>query len=217
MAGLAVITLFTTLPFAHRARDYYNINNHSFGGRKFTAEIQVGSLYVIYLQALGLFVLGILVIGSILGGVMASAMMGHPGIAATFKPGSHAPLPPFMFAVFFLLGAIYLLTFLFISTFVRTKTLNLALTSTVLEGGLAFESTLSPLAMTWLLASNLLVTLLTLGLMYPWAMVRQQRYIVDHIGVFGPTDLDGFTSTIASQRGAIGEEVAGFFDIDFGL
>ena len=29
--ALAVATLFTILPFSHRARDYYNINNHSFG------------------------------------------------------------------------------------------------------------------------------------------------------------------------------------------
>ena len=30
------ITLFTTLPLGHRARDYYNINNHSFGGKCFS-------------------------------------------------------------------------------------------------------------------------------------------------------------------------------------
>ena len=63
----------------------------------------------------------------------------------------------------------------------------------------------------------LVVTLVTLGLMYPWALVRQQRYVVQRIAVSGPSDLQGFVSTAASQQGAIGEEVAGFFDIDFGL
>ena len=44
------ITLFTILPFSHRARDYYNINNHSFGQDAFKAEIPVGQLYQIYLM-----------------------------------------------------------------------------------------------------------------------------------------------------------------------
>jgi uncharacterized membrane protein YjgN (DUF898 family) len=104
-----------------------------------------------------------------------------------------------------------------VGTFVTTMTFNLAVSSSKLDDRFVLESTLSPLAMTWIVASNLAVTVLTLGLMYPWALVRQKRYVVENLFVTGPDDAEGFVSTAASQSGAIGEEVAGFFDIDFGL
>lgn len=41
---LAVITLFIALPFAHRARDYYTINNHRYGTAPFRAEFSAAPL-----------------------------------------------------------------------------------------------------------------------------------------------------------------------------
>ncbi len=71
--------------------------------------------------------------------------------------------------------------------------------------------------MTWILISNALLTLLTLGLMYPWARVRRARYMAECITVIGPADIDAFQSLPVPSGNAIGEEVASFFDIDFGL
>jgi uncharacterized membrane protein YjgN (DUF898 family) len=116
-----------------------------------------------------------------------------------------------------LVSVVYIGTILFISAFIGTMTFNLALNSTQLADTVMLESKLSPITMTWIVVSNLFVVLVTLGLMYPWAHVRQSRYMVEHLAIVGPNNLDGFVSTAASQSGAIGEEVASFFDIDFGL
>ncbi|HEY5347200.1 MAG TPA: YjgN family protein, partial [Rhizomicrobium sp.] len=77
---LAFITLFTTLPLAHRARDYYNINNHSFGGKAFETVIPGGRIYLIYLLGVVIYIGGFLAIGL----AIASAMGG-----ISFIPGSH--------------------------------------------------------------------------------------------------------------------------------
>jgi uncharacterized membrane protein YjgN (DUF898 family) len=206
---LAAITLFTTLPLSHRARDYYNINNHSFGGKQFEAKIPAGKLYMIYLLALAA------IIGAV---ILVVAIAISSGIAAGFKPGGHGTPPPTVLApAIVAFGALYLAVFFFLAAFIGTMTFNLALNSTSLDEKFQLEATLSPFAMVWIAFSNLALTLLTLGLFYPWARVRQTRYVASHIALTGDDDAEGFTATAVDQRGAIGEEVASFFDIDFGL
>jgi uncharacterized membrane protein YjgN (DUF898 family) len=114
-------------------------------------------------------------------------------------------------------GILYVVVLLFLGVFIGTMTFNLALNSTQLDEKFKLESTLSPFAMVWIAFSNLVLTLLTIGLFYPWARVRQVRYTAGHMALTGADDGDGFTSSPAGARGAIGEEVASFFDIDFGL
>jgi len=52
-----VLTLGGVWPLAHRARDYYFINNHSFGGKRFATKFAGWSIYKIYLISLGLLFL----------------------------------------------------------------------------------------------------------------------------------------------------------------
>lgn len=206
-----VLSLGTLVPLAHRARDYYIINNHRYGGKNFAAVIPGGRLYLIYLAAIGIFFAGIVLMGCVVAG------LGGIQILAGLKPHAGQPLPPAIIPLLMVMFLVYFVTLIFVSSFLQTMSFNLALNHTRLGSDYAMEATLSPIAVTWIIASNVIVTLLTLGLMYPWAHVRQTRYTVDHLAISGPSDLDGFVSAAGSQQGAIGEEVAGFFDIDFGL
>lgn len=205
---LAAITLFTTLPLAHRARDYYNINNHSFGGKAFVANIPGGSLYLIYLLGLVLYA------GGLGFAIMVAA---RSGLLAAFVPGSHhAPhitfSPMIVFAIL-----VYVVIVLVVPVLLHTLTFNLALNNTRFGDAFQMESSLSPLAMVWIVVSNLVLTLVTLGLLYPWARVRQTRYRADHIAVTGLGDINDLTSNVDGTPSAVGEEIASFFDIDFGL
>jgi uncharacterized membrane protein YjgN (DUF898 family) len=107
--------------------------------------------------------------------------------------------------------------FLGVPTFIGAMTFNLALNNTRLGDGFKFESNLSPDRLTWIILSNLLLTAATLGLLYPWARVRRARYMADCITVVGPADIDDFASAPVKPGSAVGEEVASFFDVDFGL
>ncbi|HEX4635874.1 MAG TPA: YjgN family protein [Rhizomicrobium sp.] len=200
---LAAITLFTTYPLARRARDQFNINNHSFGGKYFHAEIPGAAMYGIYLTGLFIF-------------------LGFLAVAAVLYAGLHTqPLnlknPATMVPLVIVFGGVYAFSMLFLMTFIGTKVFNLAVSRTALAERFQFESALSPLYMTWLTFSNLLLTLATLGLFYPWARVSVARYWVEQLAVTGPQEMDEFMSDVVSGQGAIGEEVASFFDIDIGL
>jgi uncharacterized membrane protein YjgN (DUF898 family) len=201
---LAAVTLFTTLPLAHRARDYYIINNRRFGGKEFAAEIPGAKIYGIYGMAL-LFILASITVDLIAAGVI----FGTTG----FKPNNRVGLALTTGVIL----AIYVVVFLFVSIYVSTRTFNLALNSTRLNESLRFEATLSPWRMVWIAMSNLVLVLVSLGLLYPWARIRSTRYMAGEIALIGTPNMGDFTGAGASSQGVIGEEVASFFDIDLGL
>jgi len=199
---LAAVTLFTTLPFAHRARDYYNINNHNFGETAFNAAIPVGKLYKIYLVGLALMI-GAFVVAMLPYGLLTGTRAQVGGMPWTLTIGATS-----LVAIVLVLG---------IPTFIGAMTLNLALNNTRLGTSFKFESSLSPDRLTWIVISNMLATAVTLGLLYPWGRVRRARYLATCITAIGPADVADFRSTFAPAGNAVGEEIAGFFDIDFGL
>ena len=203
---LVGFTLGTTIPLARRARVQYNINNHTFGGRYFDVRIPGRNMYRIYLKALLIF-LGFVAIGSILY-FSASSLFTAMNWA---KPSEKNPLVT-------LAGVgLYLGIFLFMTTYVGTEILNQALNRTTLSTRYSFEATISTFRMIGLVFGNLLLMLVTLGLYYPWAHVRTVRYLTSNIAVTGGSDIEGFTSDLVLGQGAIGEEVASFFDVDVGF
>jgi uncharacterized membrane protein YjgN (DUF898 family) len=200
---LACFTLFTTLPLAHRARDYYSINNRRFGGQSFAAEIPGRKIYGIY--GMGL----LFIVGAIVAAIAMAAIFAATGLKADNRAG-----------VGLLAGAsvaVYMAEFLFVSVYVSTRTFNLALNHTTLNGSIRFESTLSPWRMIWIAYSNLVLVLVSVGLLYPWARIRSTRYAAAHIAMIGTPEMSDFSGTLTGSQGVIGEEVASFFDLDLGL
>ena len=198
----AIVTLFIALPFAHRARDYYNINNHSYGSTPFRAKIPVGNLYTIYLLGLVIVV-----------GVAVAAM----AVTTAIEIIMHTPGASLMAPIAATSITVYALGFLTIPTAIAALTINLALNNTNLGDDIRFESSLSPIRMIWIVASNLLLTVISLGLLYPWARVRMARYRAGCITVLSSADIDKFAAPLVKSGSAVGEEIANFLDIDFGL
>jgi uncharacterized membrane protein YjgN (DUF898 family) len=203
---LVVVTLGTTIPLARRARVQYHINNHTFGGRYFDAQLPGRSMYGIYLSALGMLV-GFAAVAGILFFIAYSLATAR----SASLPFGNNPV------IGVLVSGIYLCIFLCMTTFVQTKVLNLALNHASLSVRYKFHATLSVTKMIDLVFGNLFLMLVTLGLYYPWARVRTVEYMIENIAVTGGSDIEEFTSDLVTGQGAIGEEVANFFDVDLGL
>lgn len=203
---LAVITLGTTYPLARRARTQFHINNHSFGGKEFDVEIPGRAMYKIYFKALLILLacmVAILFVTALLAGT-AVVMSGSE------KAADHA-------LVTVPTTAAWMAAVLLVLTYTSTRVFNLAISLMTLAGRYKFESSLSVSRLIGLVFSNLLLTLVTLGLFYPWARVRMAKYVTAKLAVTGSADTDAFTSELVGGQGAIGEEIAGFFDVDVGL
>jgi uncharacterized membrane protein YjgN (DUF898 family) len=203
---LGVLTLGALMPLARRVGDYYYVNNHSFGGRPFRTGFTAWRIYAIFLigaaVGLGLFA----VAGS------AAAII-VPLLPPHYKPGPHDPI---MLTVFVFV-ALFELVFIATGIVVATMVFNLVVRNTVLDGRHKLRSRIQPLVVAWIAITNVFLMLVTLGIYYPWALVRLYRYRVARMALEAQSDLDEFVSESFGTQSAVGEEIAGFFDLDFGL
>ena len=77
-----------------------------------------------------------------------------------------------------------------------------------------FHSTITVGRLLLLKLGNLLLLVVTLGLGWPWVMVRNIRFTFRHLTVEGPLDLAGIQQE-AQVASATGEALAGFLDTGF--
>lgn len=83
---------------------------------------------------------------------------------------------------------------------------NEILNGTTITGGHRLESRLSPLRYVWIIVSGLLVASAALTLAYPWARVRQYRYLMQNITLLAAPGLDEAVSNQQNAPGSFGGE-----------
>ena len=94
---------------------------------------------------------------------------------------------------------------------------NLAWSNTTLPG-LTIRSTLPATAFVRMQITNMLWTVLTLGLYRPFAVVRLYRFRLTHLALCVDGDFDTRAATVARARaGAVGEGATDLFGIDIAL
>ena len=81
----------------------------------------------------------------------------------------------------------------------------------------SFGSTLALGRYAFIAITNVLVVLLTLGLMSPWAKVRMAQYVASQTTVSANGSLDDYTSSVQSSSGVIGSEFMDMEGVDVGL
>ncbi len=206
----AAIALFFLIPFTRRVHDYFYINHHSFGGRAFQTKFSAGRIYAIYLIGFIVIVALLLCVIGASAGLVVLATRAH-----NYLGKFNIPIGPenFSLIVFVLFG----LGAAFVTTFVTTLVTNLSISNTVLEGGFKLSSRASGLRVAWIVVTNAILIVATLGLFYPFGRVRLARYRMQKYALTAQGDLDGFTAEALQAQNAIGEEIAGFFDFGFGL
>lgn len=70
----------------------------------------------------------------------------------------------------------------------------------------------------WIIFTNMLMVIFTLGMARPWAKVREVRYIANNTWIDATdTDIDSYLTQKQDKQSAIGEEVGDVFDVDVGI
>jgi len=205
VAGL--LTLFL-LPAARGVWDRFRVNHLSFGGRMFRAEYSPARMFTIFATGFVLIV-GVLVvmIGATMGVMVFTTRM-HD-VAQHFI----VPVDPTSFSQVFTL--LFGTCAFFIAVFVMQMANNLTLTHTVIEGGHRIVSKASPSRVALIVMSNTVLTVLTLGLFWPFAKVRLARYRMSQTSVIAMGDLDAFANEALEMQSTMGREISGL--MEFGL
>ncbi len=182
-----------------RNRKEFVVNSHRLGDAFFKFESKIGPFYAAYLLS-GLMVFGVVAIGGFITNYLTSKNSGH---AATMSQ-----LVPF----FILYGA----ALFFSKHYVYARLFNHIWSHTRLDNH-SFKANLSVSGWLKLQAGNLVATIFSLGLLYPWAAVRSTHYTLASLR-FVPSQPIEKISRLGDREGsAIGETAAEFVGLDFGL
>jgi uncharacterized membrane protein YjgN (DUF898 family) len=199
--GLPVLIGGLWLPMWMRAIKRFQLDKLSFGRTKFTCTPSVGGFFGAYFKA-GLLTL---VPIAVLVAVLVPLMSGQRG---KIDPEAVAMIGFLPLAFMLVIG-------LLVRPYIAARLANLTWNSTAI-GGKAFISTQTYRSYLAVVVSNFLLIVLTLGLYWPWAKVREAAYRLDHLMLEG-TDLDSFAGLTRTDTAAAGEEIADAFDLDFSL
>ncbi len=114
-------------------------------------------------------------------------------------------------AIFGFLALSYLL-FGMVSSWYRARQFNHFANNTIFEAG-RFQGSMTGLGLLWIIVSNFLIVLFTLGILTPIAQARMMRYTIEHLEFVGTAPLQDIAQNAAAGPN-LGEGLAQAFDID---
>lgn len=195
------------IPFVKKITMDYYINNHRYGQGHFSTTLLASKFYAIY----GLFILAVIGVG-----IVTSIVMGLflGGVDVVFEQGPPSgAMPLVIFVVYLLLFIIMFWSKAYLATRVR----NYVYANTKLDGEIQLGSDLEVTALFWVYLSNFLLILFTLGLAYPWTVIRATKYVAETVSIVNTEHLDQFISQQQERQSALGDEMGDAFDVDAGL
>ena len=202
----SLFTLYLLAPFCHQRIKRFQHEHAVFGQTPFSFTAPVRAFYSIYLKVLGMFITG----AAILAGVAVAFFDNHFVAAQTGKS-----LSAFALASTVIFFGFFAMLF-FIRPFLDARLQNLVWNHTAL-GPHRFVSNISARTLFWIMVTNLIGIILTLGLYRPFAVIRLLKYRLGTVTLAAAGDLDGFLSGQEQEVAAVGEETAELFDIDIAL
>jgi uncharacterized membrane protein YjgN (DUF898 family) len=211
-AFLVVYALFLALvPFLHARIKRYQHGATSCGDQRFELEPSTGAFYKLYGKTLLItFVPMILVAIAVVAVVAAFA-------AFSGTKMSNPPSQRDVVAIVAVAYAAFLLVSLLPGSYFTANLQRLVWTRT--HGGpVRFSTTVGTRALMWLWFKNGLLTLLTLGIYWPWAAVNLARYKLECMTVEAAAPLGSIAAGAQGvERSAAGDGAIDFFGWDVGL
>ena len=172
------------------------IANSFYGQGEFSTNLETKKFLSIYAKGIALALVPLILMGL---GIAGSGM--GSGIEALFIIGY------FGFIFVYLLAGSYIVS--------RTRAYVYA--NTLLDNKVAFESSLGARALAWVMFTNLLMIILTIGFAMPWAKVRMARLMLENTLVDTSVGFDEYITQQQERGGAIGEQIGEAFDVDMGV
>jgi uncharacterized membrane protein YjgN (DUF898 family) len=198
---VSAFLLYLGWPLMHGAMKAYQHRHLQFGGAASTYSVPARRFYKPYLIA-ALSLVGLLILFSVIVAIVAA-------VAPKKGAGGWIVWTPFLGGLL-MVYVVYLLA----GPYIQVRIANMAWSNTAFPG-MEIRCTMSARAFARLQTVNVLLTLLTLGLYRPFAVVRTYRFRLANLTLH---TTGGFEQVVAdaahSRRGATGDGVADFFGID---
>lgn len=203
---LAIFTAYLLAPLAHQRIKKFQHEESRFGATHFSFHGTVGSFYKTYLIGFLILVAGAGAIGILFGGALAGL------IAARGENSGDSAMTASIFIFIFVFYGWMLLIFPIFLTMIQ----NLIWNSTRLAAH-QFKSEMKWSKMTFIVITNIIGILLTLGLFTPFAKIRSMKYRIESMSLLPHGSLDNFIADTQAHTSATGEGMADLLDFDLSL
>lgn len=204
---LVPLTFGLIFPYIAKKQKEFIVNHHAYGTSPFSFAGETAEIYKIYgISALFFLPIAILYFAFIVMMVGAAMQQGSPPQAGNLElMGS--------MGIFFFLALPFAIAGIF---YFRSRMFNYIWNNTWLAGN-QFIASMRARDLFVLHFVNSLVTLITVGLMHPWAAVRMYKYQADSLHVLPAGNVDAFVASVQPPVSAVGVAVDDFFDFDLGF
>ena len=203
---LVPFTLGFLFPFVAKKQKEFIVDHHAFGTSPFSFGGRTVDFYKIYGIA-ALFFLPLLALyGAFVVMMAGGAMQGGGGQPPNLQGMGSLGIFLLLALPLALAGAFYF----------RSRMFNYIWNNTSLAGN-QFIASMRARDLLGIHFVNSLVTVLTAGLLHPWAAVRMYKYHVDSLEVVPAGNVDAFVASAEPPVSAVGMAADDFFDFDLGF
>ncbi|EGG94357.1 putative membrane protein [gamma proteobacterium IMCC1989] len=202
----------------------YLINGYRYGQGEFSTELRTGAFAKITLKTFGLSLLTFTVVMMLVG--TAVALMGLGGGFTDLAQMGNVENPEELIGELLAGGAVVAVVIGYISmifvgfflmAYMQTRQRTYILENTLLDNKIAFISSLKARSLAWIMGSNFLLIILTLGLATPWAKVRVARLMLENTYVDVGDGFDQYVTQKQEEQSSLGEQIGDAFDVDIGV
>lgn len=217
IGGFAILILipFYIFAFAYIKKKVteYKMNHAKYGQGQFNCYLQLKPLVMITLKTFGIFILATLLsIG------FASLFISFSDLATLAQnPELMSENSSTLALLVFVVYAGFLFTGLLTYAYSASRYRNYIYENLTLDRKIDFHSSLSARTLAWIVFSNLILLVITLGLALPWTKVRLARAFVENTHVRVDEGLNSYIDQAQAQQSAFGEQVGDAFDVDAGI
>ena len=215
----AVLALYLAALIKNKNTSYV-VNGYRFGQGQFKTSLETRQFAKILLKTIGVGLLMLMGI-AILMVIIVALAGGLADLLNIFNGDSEAIIDLFarhmMESVLGLIYIAFLMSSFIVVAYFQAQVRQYIFVNTLLNGNVSFSSSLTTTALAWLMMSNFLLVVMTLGLATPWAKVRRAKLVLNHTLVDVESGFDGFISQQQDQQSALGEQIGDAFDVDIAI
>jgi len=200
----------------------YAIDGYRYGQGVFSTDVKTNAFLWILLKTIGLSFLATIGL-SILMAVLASVT----GLAGTLlEMDLDFDNPETMAGIFQsggiigVIGLVYLgfiLISMLVIAYYMTRAREYIYDNSSLDEKITFASTLKAWPLAWVMITNFLLIIITLGLGMPWAKVRMARLFLENTQVDTSIGIDSYLTQRQEEQSSLGEQIGDAFDVDVGV
>ncbi len=225
LTSLISFVLFLTfivfaVSFIKKKNIEYFINLSRYGQGIFQTNIQTKEFMNIMVKTVGIALLTMVATALIIGALVYATVGLETLVSLQEAANDPQMMQAKMAAIMPIVGLAYLgmiLASMFIMAYAMTRQRTYVYQNTTLDDEISFGSTLKAKQLAWIMMTNFLAVIATLGLAMPWAKVRVARVMLENTQVHTDAGLDQYMTQKQNESSSLGEQIGDAFDVDVGL